>query len=87
MSAQVSQASREESQGARSIVLAVEDVQAMTLDMAAATRKQVDNSDRIVSSVDQVSDMATRIFDEMEARRQASLAVVEDLRQVKGRGA
>jgi len=27
--------------------------------------------------------MATKIFDEMEARRQASLAVVEDLRHVK----
>ena len=85
MSAQVSQASREEAQGAKSIVQAVEEMQAMTLDMVAATRRQVDNSSRIVSSVDQVSVMATKIFDEMEARRQASLAVVEDLRQIKGK--
>lgn len=85
MSSQVSQASREESQGARSIVQAVEDVQAMSLDMVAATRKQVENSGRIVSSVDQVSAMVAKIFDEMEERRQASLSVVEDLRQVKGR--
>jgi len=85
MSAQVTQASREESQGAKSIVKAVENVQAMTLDMAAATRKQLENSAQIVSSVDQVSDMAMRIFDEMEERRQASVAVVEDLRQLKGK--
>ena len=85
MSSQVSQASREEAQGARSIVQSVEDVQTMSLDMVAATRKQVENSSRIVSSVDQVSAMATKIFDEMEARRQASQAVVEDLRQVRGR--
>lgn len=83
MSSKVSLASREEAQGAKSIVKAVEDVQAMTLDMAAATRRQVDNSSQIMSSVDQVSDMATRIFDEVEARRQASLAVVEDLRRMK----
>jgi methyl-accepting chemotaxis protein len=83
MSSQVSQASREEAQGAKSIVQSVEEVQAMTLDMVAATRKQVVNSSCIVSSVDQVSAMATKIFDEMEARRQASLAVVEDLRRVK----
>lgn len=84
MSSQVTQASREEAQGARSIVQAVEDVQSMTLDMVAATRRQVDNSTLIVSSVDQVSDMVSKIFDEMDARRQASLAVVEDLRQVRG---
>lgn len=85
MSSKVSLASREEAQGAKSIVKAVEDVQTMTLDMVAATRKQVENSGRIMSSVEQVSEMAARIFDEVEARRQASLAVVEDLRQVKGR--
>jgi methyl-accepting chemotaxis protein len=83
MSSQVSQASREEALGAKSIVKSVEDVQAMSLDMVAATRKQVDNSSRIVSSVEQVSAMATKIFDEMEARRLASQAVVEDLRQVR----
>lgn len=84
MSSKVSMASREEAQGAKSIVRAVEDVQAMTLDMAAATRRQVDNSSQIVSSVEQVSTMAARIFDEMEARREASLAVVDDLRRMKG---
>jgi methyl-accepting chemotaxis protein len=86
MSSQVSQASREEALGARSIVQSVEDVQAMTLDMVAATHKQVENSNFIMSSVDQVSVMATKIFDEMEERRQASQAVVEDLRQVRGGG-
>ncbi|MHB8709622.1 MAG: methyl-accepting chemotaxis protein [Desulfuromonadales bacterium] len=85
MSSKVSLASREEAQGARSIVKAVEDVQSMTLDMVAATRKQVENSGQIMSAVDQVSAMAAKIFDEMESRRQASLAVVEDLRQVKGK--
>jgi methyl-accepting chemotaxis protein len=85
MSSKVSLASREEAQGARSIVKSVEDVQAMTLDMVAATRKQVENSSQIMSSVEQVSTMASRIFDEVEARRQASLAVVEDLRQMKER--
>lgn len=83
MSARVTQASREESQGARGIVRAVDDVQAMSLDMVAATRRQVENSGLIVSSVEQVSVMVSRIFDEMEERRQASLAVVEDLRQIK----
>ena len=84
MSSQVSQASREEAQGAKSIVQSVEDVQAMTLDMVAATHKQVENSNCIMSSVEQVGAMATKIFDEMEERRQASQAVVEDLRQVRG---
>ncbi len=83
MSAKVSQASREEALGAKSIVMAVEDVQSMTLDMVAATRRQVDESSRIISSLDQVSAMATRIFDEMEARREASLAVIEDLRLIR----
>lgn len=85
MSSKVSLASREEAQGARSIVKSVEDVQAMTLDMVAATRRQVENSNQIMSSVEQVSTMAARIFDEVEARRQASLAVVEDLKQMKGK--
>ena len=85
MSSKVSLASREEAQGARSIVKSVEDVQAMSLDMVAATRKQVENSSQIMSSVEQVSTMASRIFDEVEARRQASLSVVEDLRQMKGK--
>jgi len=84
MSSQASQASREEALGARSVVQAVEEVAAMTVDMAAATRRQMDNTRRILASLDQVGAMAAHIFDEMDARRAASLAVVEELRQVRG---
>jgi methyl-accepting chemotaxis protein len=84
MSAQVSQASREETQGVRSIVKSVEDVQSMSVDMVMATRKQQTNAERINEAVEQVSAMGRHIFDEVEDRHQASKAVVEELRQVRG---
>ncbi|MGW8312370.1 MAG: methyl-accepting chemotaxis protein, partial [Desulfuromonadales bacterium] len=75
MSSQVSKASREEAQGAKSIVSAIEEVRAMTDDMVKATSRQSDNTHLIEVSVDRVSDMAKRIFDEMEDRRNGSLLV------------
>jgi methyl-accepting chemotaxis protein len=84
MSTQVSQASREETQGVRSIVRSVEEVQSMSVDMVAATRRQLTNAEQINCAVEQVSAMGKHIFDEVEARRQASHAVVENLRQVRG---
>ncbi len=83
MSSQVSRASREEAHGAKSIVAAVEEVRAMTDDMVAATSRQAENTRQIESSVDRVSDMAQRIFDEMDDRRKGSLQVIEDLRSLK----
>lgn len=83
MSSQVSRASREEAHGAKSIVAAVEEVRAMTDDMVTATSRQAENTRQIESSVDRVSDMAQRIFDEMDDRRKGSLQVIEDLRSLK----
>ena len=83
MSSQVSRASREEAHGARSIVSAVEEVRTMADDMVAATARQEENTRHIDTSVDRVSKMATRIFDEMDARRQGSLRVIEDLKRLK----
>jgi methyl-accepting chemotaxis protein len=83
MSSQVSKASREEAQGAKSIVSAIEEVRSMTDDMVKATSRQSDNTHLIEVSVDRVSDMAKRIFDEMEDRRNGSLLVIEDLRRLK----
>ena len=83
MSAQVSRASREEASGAKSIVAAVEEVRAMTDDMVAATSRQVENNRQIETSVTRVSDMAQRIFDEMDDRRTGSAQVIEDLRRLK----
>ncbi len=85
MSAQVSQASREETQGVRSIVKSVEEVQSMSVDMTTATRKQLANAERINEAVEQVGIMGQHIFDEVAARHQASKAVVEELRQVRGK--
>jgi len=85
MSSQVSRASREEAHGAKSIVAAVEEVRAMTNDMVAATSRQAENTRKIEASVDRVSDMAQRIFDEMDDRRKGSLQVIEDLRRLKGK--
>jgi methyl-accepting chemotaxis protein len=83
MSSQVSRASREEAHGAKSIVAAVEEVRSMTDDMVSATALQVENTRQIESSVNRVSDMAKRIFDEMDDRRKGSLQVIEDLRRLK----
>lgn len=85
MSSKVSRASREEAVGAKSIVSAVEEVRAMTDDMVAATSRQTENTRQIEASVDRVSDMAKRIFDEMDDRRLGSLKVIEDLRRLKER--
>jgi hypothetical protein len=51
--------------------------------MVKATSRQADNTSQIESSVDRVSGMAQRIFDEMEQRRNGSLQVIEDLRRLK----
>ena len=83
MSSQVSRASREEANGAKSIVAAVEEVRSMTDDMVLATSRQAENTRQIETSVDRVSDMARRIFDEMDNRRKASLQVIDDLRRMK----
>ena len=55
----------------------------MSDDMVKATSRQADNTRQIESSVDRVSDMAQRIFDEMDERRNGSLQVIEDLRRLK----
>jgi methyl-accepting chemotaxis protein len=83
MSLQVSRASREEAHGAKSIVAAVEEVRSMTDDMVLATSRQAENTRQIETSVDRVSDMARRIFDEMDERRKGSLQVIDDLRRLK----
>ena len=83
MSSKVSRASREEAHGAKSIVAAVEEVRAMTDDMVNAASQQADNTRQIETSVDRVSDMAQRIFDEMDDRRKGSLQVIDDLRRLK----
>lgn len=83
MSLQVSRASREEAHGAKSIVEAVEDARSMTDDMVSATSRQTENTRQIETSVDRVSAMAQRIFDEMDDRRKGSLQVIEDLRRLK----
>jgi methyl-accepting chemotaxis protein len=83
MSSQVSRASREEANGAKSIVAAIEEVRTMTDDMVLATTRQTENTRQIETSVDRVSDMAQRIFDEMDDRRKGSLDVIEDLRRLK----
>jgi len=85
MSAQVTKASHEEASGAKSIVTSVEEVRAMTDDMVLATSRQTDNTRQIEKSIDRVSDMAHRIFDEMDERRKGSLQVIEDLRRLKSR--
>jgi hypothetical protein len=55
----------------------------MTDDMVAATSRQVENNRQIETSVTRVSDMAQRIFDEMDDRRTGSAQVIEDLRRLK----
>ena len=83
MSGQVSRASQEESQGAKSIVVAVENVKAMTEDMVSATKQQVDSTQKIDMAVQRVADLATRIFDEMDVRREGSREVLDDLQRVQ----
>jgi hypothetical protein len=55
----------------------------MADDMVAATEKQRNNTTDIESAVTLVSDMANRIFSEMEARKQGSLEVIESLERLK----
>lgn len=83
MSSQVTKASREEAGGAKNIVAAVEEIRTMTEDMVSATSSQTENTRQIEISVNRVSDMAQRIFDEMDDRRKGSLLVIEDLRRLK----
>ena len=55
----------------------------MTDDMVNAASQQADNTRQIETSVNRVSDMAQRIFDEMDDRRMDSLQVIDDLRRLK----
>ncbi|MBW2688462.1 MAG: hypothetical protein JRC99_00860, partial [Deltaproteobacteria bacterium] len=59
------------------------EIRTMTEDMVSATSRQAENTSQIEVSVDRVSDMAQRIFDEMDDRRKGSLQVIEDLRRLK----
>jgi methyl-accepting chemotaxis protein len=86
MTEQVSTASREQTQGSRSIVRSIEDVRYMTEDMVNATNQQRKNSDMIESDVGSVSEMAMRIFEDMEKRREQSQNVIGRLKQMKETG-
>ena len=45
--------------------------------------QQADNTRQVETSVDRISDMAQRIFDEVDDRRKGSLQVIDDLRRLK----
>ncbi len=83
MTEQISTASNEQALGSRSIVRSIEDVRHMTEDMVAATLQQRRNSDAIEIAVDSVSEMAMRIFTDMDERRSQSQNVIDRLKQMK----
>jgi methyl-accepting chemotaxis protein len=83
MSGQIFQASREQSQGIRSIVRSIEEVKQVSDGMVTATEQQRRNTRDIESAVSQVSNMAQRIFEELESRRQESRKVIEGLENLK----
>jgi methyl-accepting chemotaxis protein len=83
MSSHISLSSREQTHGIRSIVKSIEEIKNMVDDMAEATDRQKQNTMEIEGAVTAVSDMAKRIFTELEERQQGSGEVIERLERLK----
>jgi methyl-accepting chemotaxis protein len=83
MSSQIFKSSKEQSDAAMSIVRSVDTIKGMTQEMVRATVKQVEDGIEIKKSVEAVGQMVTRIFEDMEVRREESSAVVRELEMMK----
>ncbi|BDV43280.1 chemotaxis protein [Geotalea uraniireducens] len=83
MSSQIFKAAKEQSDASMSIVRSVDTIKEMAQEMVKATVKQVEDGTEIKQSVDAVGKMVTKIFEDMEIRREESGAVVNELEMMK----
>ncbi len=84
MTSQIFNASKEQSKATKNILMHMQSIEEMTQSMVKATSAQVQDGTEIEKSVVAHVAMIEMIFDVMEKRQQESLAVIEELKQVKG---
>jgi methyl-accepting chemotaxis protein len=83
MTAQIFKASKEQSNATKSIDAAIVSIKAMAHEMVSATGRQVEDGSEIKDSLDAFGQMVTAIFDDMEKRREESVAVMGELEVLK----
>ncbi|HJV64595.1 MAG TPA: methyl-accepting chemotaxis protein [Geomonas sp.] len=83
MTSQIFKASKEQAQATKSVARALEEVKGMTHDVAGSAGRQTVDSEEIKGTVDSVTTMAERIFNDMESRQDESGRVVKELEQMR----
>jgi len=84
MASQIYTASKEQSGATKNIMRSVESIKDMAMDMVKATEAQVRDGSEIEASVESHVQTSEEIFDNMELRRQQSIAVMDQLEVIKG---
>ncbi len=84
MAAQIYTASKEQSGATKNIMRSVESIKDMAMDMVKSTEAQVRDGSEIEASVESHVQTSEELFDNMELRRQQSVAVMEQLEVIKG---
>ncbi|HTP66107.1 MAG TPA: methyl-accepting chemotaxis protein [Geobacteraceae bacterium] len=87
MTSQIFMASKEQANATKNIEAAINSIKAMANEMVTATNRQVEDGKDIKDSVELFGQMITAIFDDVERRREESVAVLgeaESMRQVSG---
>lgn len=83
MTTQIFAASTDQAKATRSIARSIESIKEMTHEMVTSTSQQVRDNQQIGHTVESVSAMVMEMFDNMEARRVQSAAVVKELESMK----
>jgi methyl-accepting chemotaxis protein len=84
MASQIYTASKEQSGATKNIIRSIESIKDMAMDVVKATEDQVRDGSEIEGSVESHVTSSEEIFDNMELRRQQSVAVMEQLEVIKG---
>jgi hypothetical protein len=83
MTAQISKASKEQTNATRSIFSAIDTIKNNTHGMDDLTRRQAEDGAKIKVSVNGFAEMITAYFNDLEERKELSEAVMSELEVLK----
>ncbi len=84
MASQIYNASKEQSEATKNILRSIESIKDMAINMVKATEAQLKDGSDIEQSVNSHIKTTEEIFDSMEQRRNQSIAVIEEMENIKG---
>ncbi|HEX9024423.1 MAG TPA: methyl-accepting chemotaxis protein, partial [Geobacteraceae bacterium] len=83
MTSQIFKASKEQSNATKSIDAAISSIKSMTHEMVTATNRQVEDGREIKDTVEMFGQMVAAIFEDMEKRREESVAVMREVESMR----